>query len=108
MRTISMVALVAAGLLPIDDIQAQSLSDNVVKIGFLTDMSGGFADLADQRSVGAASMAIADYKKEMNPAFAIELVHADRQNKADTVSTKIKACQSTLEFTLSGYSSAPQ
>lgn len=83
MKKVSMVALVGTMLLSTGQVSAQSLSGNAVKVGVLTDMSGGFADLAGQGSVDAAGMAIADYKKEANPPFAIELVHADHQNKAD-------------------------
>lgn len=83
MKGVSSAVLVAALLLSASHASAQSLSDNTVKIGVLTDMSGGFADLAGQGSVDAAAMAIADFKKEVNPPFSIELVYADHQNKAD-------------------------
>jgi branched-chain amino acid transport system substrate-binding protein len=83
MKRVSIAALIAATLFSANQASGQSLSDNAVKIGILTDMSGGFADLAGQGSVDAASMAVADYKQEMNPPFAIELIYADHQNKAD-------------------------
>jgi len=42
---------------------AQKISDDVVKIGVLTDMSGTYSDLAGKGSVVAAEMAIEDYSK---------------------------------------------
>ncbi|WP_424932920.1 ABC transporter substrate-binding protein [Amaricoccus macauensis] len=58
------------------------VSDGVVKIGILTDMSGTYSDLAGQGAVTAAQMAIDDFGGEVAGA-PIELVSADHQNKAD-------------------------
>jgi branched-chain amino acid transport system substrate-binding protein len=58
------------------------VSDGVVKIGVLTDMSSLYADLSGQGSVIAARMAVEDFgaaKKGMK----VEIVSADHQNKAD-------------------------
>jgi branched-chain amino acid transport system substrate-binding protein len=57
------------------------ISDNVVKIGVLTDMSSLYADINGPGAVVAAQMAIDDF----GPAVGkkIELVQADVQNKAD-------------------------
>ncbi len=41
--------------------QAGKISGDAVKIGVLTDMSGGYSDLGGQGSVTAAQMAIADF-----------------------------------------------
>lgn len=59
-----------------------AISDGVVKIGVLTDMSGAYADTAGRGSVEAARMAVEDFggTVEGNP---IEVVFADHQNKAD-------------------------
>lgn len=67
-----------------------SVSDNVVRIGVLTDMSGIFADLGGSGSITAAQMAIDDFKARTAPAFKIELVSADHQNKADIASAKAR------------------
>jgi len=40
---------------------AQDVSDDVVKIGILNDMSGVYADTAGQGSVAAAELAIEDF-----------------------------------------------
>ncbi len=61
---------------------AQEVSDGVVKIGVLTDMSGTYSDLAGPGAVAAAEMAIADQGGKVL-GMPIELVVADHQNKAD-------------------------
>jgi len=58
-------------------------SQDTVKIGVLTDMSGIFADLGGSGSVTAAQMAIDDFKAQNSPSFKIELLSANHQNKAD-------------------------
>src|SRR5437870_1769820 len=64
-------------------IAQQKISDGVVKIGVLTDMSGLYSDLGGQGSVVAAQMAIDDFGKTVLGA-KIELVSADHQNNAET------------------------
>jgi branched-chain amino acid transport system substrate-binding protein len=67
------------------------LSDGVVKIGVLTDLSGTYSDLAGQGSVIATQMAIDDFKAmEKGKTFPIELVSADHQNKGDVASNKAR------------------
>lgn len=58
------------------------MSDDGVKIGVLTDMSGTYSDLAGAGSVWAAKKAVEDYLKE-NPGLKAEVISADHQNKAD-------------------------
>ena len=69
--------------------QAQ-ISDNMVRIGVLTDMSGAYSDLAGSGSVLATTMAVEDFKAQAKPAFAIEVVSADHQNKGDISSNKAR------------------
>jgi branched-chain amino acid transport system substrate-binding protein len=70
---------------------AIKLSDGVVKIGVLTDLSGLYSDLAGAGSVLAARMAIDDFvAQEKGRAFKIELVSADHQNKGDVASNKAR------------------
>jgi branched-chain amino acid transport system substrate-binding protein len=71
----SAVALLATGA------NAQ-ISDNVVKIGVLTDLSGAYSDLAGKGSVVAAEMAVADFGGKVKGA-PIQVVSADHQNKPD-------------------------
>jgi branched-chain amino acid transport system substrate-binding protein len=70
---------------------AAKISDGVVKIGILTDLSGLYSDLAGAGSVLAARMAIEDFQaQEKGKAFPIELVSADHQNKGDLASNKAR------------------
>jgi branched-chain amino acid transport system substrate-binding protein len=76
-----LVIMAAVGLLAAPAAQAQ-ISDGVIRIGVLTDMSSLYADLSGQGSVIAARMAVEDYgaaKKGMK----VEIVSADHQNKPD-------------------------
>lgn len=69
---------------------AAKISDGVVKIGILTDLSGLYSDLSGSGSVTAARMAIEDFQAREKPAFKIELVSADHQNKGDVASNKAR------------------
>ena len=65
--------------------QAQ-VSDGMIKIGVMNDMSGLYADIAGPGSVVAARMAVEDFgaaKKGMK----VEIVSADHLNKPDVGST---------------------
>jgi len=79
-----LVAALAVGLAvaaATDAAQAQ-ISDNVVKIGVLTDMSSLYADATGKGSVTAVQMAVADYGGKV-AGKPIEVVFADHQNKPD-------------------------
>src|SRR5437879_2343225 len=62
--------------------QQGKLSDDVVKIGVLTDMSGTYATYGGQGALVAAQMAVKDFGGKMF-GKPIEVVSADHQNKAD-------------------------
>jgi branched-chain amino acid transport system substrate-binding protein len=64
---------------------AEKISDGVVKIGVLTDMTGYYSDLAGPGSVLAAQMAAEDFGGKIGNA-KIVIVSADHQNKADIAS----------------------
>jgi branched-chain amino acid transport system substrate-binding protein len=61
--------------------QAQ-ISDGVIKIGVLSDMSSLYTDLAGAGSVVAAKMAVEDSGIEKR-GYKVEIVSADHQNKGD-------------------------
>ena len=61
---------------------AADISDNVIRIGFITDMSGVYSDVDGKGGVEAIKMAIADAGGEID-GKKIELLTADHQNKAD-------------------------
>jgi branched-chain amino acid transport system substrate-binding protein len=62
------------------------ISDNVVRIGVLTDMEGGFSELSGKGSVLAAQMAAEDYGGTV-AGKKIEIISADHQNKPDVASS---------------------
>ena len=63
---------------------AAGISDDVVKIGVLTDMSGVSADNSGKGSVAAAELAIEDFAKDKTVlGKPIELISADHQGKTD-------------------------
>jgi branched-chain amino acid transport system substrate-binding protein len=61
--------------------QAQ-ISDGVIKIGVMNDMSGLYADITGPGSVIAARMAVEDFGAEKK-GMKVEIVSADHQNKPD-------------------------
>ena len=65
------------------------LSDDVVKIGFITDISGPYADIDGMGGVEAIKMAIADFGGTIN-GKKIEFVYADHQNKSDIAANKAR------------------
>jgi branched-chain amino acid transport system substrate-binding protein len=66
------------------------VSDGLVKIGVLTDMSGTYSDLTGAGAVYATEMAVADFIAKEKPNFKIEIVSADHQNKADIAANKAR------------------
>lgn len=77
-KTIAALAILSAPL----SLLAQSVSDDVVKIAVLSDMSSLYADNSGHGSVAAAQMAIDDFGGRVL-GKKIELIAADNQNKAD-------------------------
>ena len=66
------------------------VSDGVVKIGVLTDLSGVYSDVAGKGTVVATQMAIDDFNAKEKPSFKIEIVSADHQNKGDIAANKAR------------------
>ena len=66
------------------------ISDNMVKIGVLTDMSGPYSGFGGRGSVVATRLAIEDCLKAECKGMKIELLSADHQNKADIASSKAR------------------
>jgi branched-chain amino acid transport system substrate-binding protein len=77
----TLVALGVAAALGAGTAQAQ-ISDNMIKIGVLTDMSSLYTDLAGAGSVAAARMAVEDSGIEKR-GIKVEIISADHQNKPD-------------------------
>jgi len=72
----------AAALLVTTSFAGAQVSDGVVKIGVLTDMTGLYSDLSGRGSVAAAQMAVEDFGGKVL-GKRIEVVAADHQNKPD-------------------------
>ena len=68
--------------------QAQ-VSNDVVKIGVLTDLSGAYSDLAGPGSVLAVKIAVEDFGGKVL-GKPIEVVSADHQNKGDIAANKAR------------------
>src|SRR5689334_9553509 len=81
----SLLALAVAGTFVAGSASAQ-ISDNVIKIGVLSDMSSLYTDLAGAGSVVAAKMAVEDSGIEKR-GYKVEFVSADHQNKPDVGSS---------------------
>ena len=81
-----LTSLLACGLGFSLTAQAQKISDDVVRIGVLSDMSGLYADTAGRGSVEAAKLAVEDFGGAV-AGKKIEVVWADHQNKADVGAT---------------------
>jgi branched-chain amino acid transport system substrate-binding protein len=62
--------------------QAQ-VTDGVVKIGVMNDMSGLYADISGPGALVAARMAVEDFQKTSKAGLKVEVVGADHQNKPD-------------------------
>jgi branched-chain amino acid transport system substrate-binding protein len=65
------------------------ISGDVVKIGFITDISGLYSDIDGAGGVEAIKMAIADFGGTVN-GTKIEFISADHQNKADVAASKAR------------------
>src|SRR6202046_5954092 len=65
------------------------ISDNVVRIGVLNDISGIFQDTNGMGSVEAARMAAEDFNGG-GKDIKVEIVYADHQNKADVGSAIVR------------------
>src|SRR5437899_13065541 len=80
----SLAAVVAAGLAlaASGGVANAQISDDVVKIGVLTDMSSLYADATGKGSLAAVQMAVADYGGKVK-GKPVEVISADHQNKPD-------------------------
>jgi branched-chain amino acid transport system substrate-binding protein len=78
--------LVSAALTTLAAGANAQISDGIIKIGVMNDMSGVYADVAGPGSVTAAKMAIEDFGAAAK-GMKVEVVSADHQNKPDVGST---------------------
>jgi len=81
-------AVAGAGAVMAGGAQAQ-MSGDVIRVGFITDMSGVYADIDGPAGADAIRMAIADMGGAIN-GKKIELLVADHQNKPDIAASKAR------------------
>lgn len=86
---LTQMSLAAAMLTAITTGATAQVSNNTVKIGVLTDLSGLYSDLSGQGSIVAARMAIEDFGKTVL-GKPIELISGDSHNKADVAANKAR------------------
>ncbi|SEI85771.1 ABC transporter substrate-binding protein [Achromobacter sp. NFACC18-2] len=86
---------------------AQGISDDVIRIGFITDMSGVYSDIDGKAGLDAVRMAIEDFGGSVN-GKKIEVVSADHQNKADVASARAREWfdQQKVDVIIAGTNSA--
>jgi branched-chain amino acid transport system substrate-binding protein len=83
------LALCATYAMGFTGMVAAQISGDVVKIGFITDMSGVYTDLDGAGGAEAIKMAIADFGGNIN-GKKIEVLVTDHQNKADVAASKAR------------------
>jgi branched-chain amino acid transport system substrate-binding protein len=106
-RAACAAVLAAAMLGAAGEAAAQKISDDVIRIGLIDDLSGLYADVGGVRGVEAIKMAIADAKGQLF-GKKIELVVADHQNKADIGASKAREWfdQGGVDMLIGGSNSA--
>ncbi len=86
MKKTLLTACAAAALMLQAGAAGAQMSDDKVKIGVLTDLSGTYSDLSGRGSAIAAQMAVDEFGGSVN-GKPIEVISADHQNKADIASS---------------------
>jgi len=79
----TLLSLAVAATCAVTGVAQAQISDGMVKIGVLNDMSGLYSDITGVGSLTAAKMAVEDYVKATNSKLKIEVVGGDHQNKPD-------------------------
>lgn len=83
MKSLTIAAFAATVTLAVSTGAAQAqISDDVVKIGVLTDMSSLYADATGKGSLIATEMAVADYGGKVK-GKPVQVISGDHQNKPD-------------------------
>ncbi|MBP1202093.1 branched-chain amino acid transport system substrate-binding protein [Duganella sp. 1411] len=86
---LTQLSLAAAMLTAVMAGATAQVSNDAVKIGVITDLSGLYSDLSGQGSIAAARMAIEDFGKTVL-GKPIELLTADSHNKADVAASRAR------------------
>ncbi len=106
LKTITL-AVSAALALGIGASASAQISNDTIKIGFISDMSGLYSDIDGAGGVEAIKMAIADMGGAIN-GKKIELLTVDHQNKADIAASKAREWidQQGVDMIIGGTNSA--
>jgi len=83
------LAVIGLGMVAGSRAAAQGISDDVIRIGFITDMASVYADASGSGALEAIRMAIEDAGGEIH-GKKIELLFADHQMKADLASSRAR------------------
>ncbi len=89
LKAMSLAVSAAAAAFSFAAPASAQISGDVIKIGFITDISGVYSDIDGQGGAEAIKFAIADMGGAIN-GKKIELVVADHQNKADVAASKAR------------------
>ena len=100
------LAFGATALIATGAVTAQ-ISGDVVRIGFITDISGPLADNDGSGGLEAIRMAVADFGSQV-AGKPIEVLSADHQNKADIAAAKARewADREGIDMIVGGANSA--
>ncbi|MGV2288456.1 ABC transporter substrate-binding protein [Trinickia sp. YCB016] len=106
-RVAGSLALTTAAWLAAAPLQQAVADENQVTIGFITDLSGLYADIDGKGGLTAVQMAIDDFGGKVN-GKPIKLLYADHQNKADIAATTARKWIDTegLDMLVGGTNSA--
>ena len=106
-KPLTAMALAMASLFGLSVTAQAQVSNDTIKIGFITDMSGVYADVDGPAGAEAIKMAIADFGGSVN-GKKIEFISADHQNKADIAASKAREWfdQQGLDVLIGGTNSA--
>ena len=101
--TLRLAALAAALALasPSGRAQGERISDGVVRIGLLLDLSSLYADITGEGSAHAVRMAVEDFGGKVL-GKPVEVLVADHQNKADIASSKTREWFDTQKLDIIG------
>lgn len=103
-RTLAMAGAAFAAAMPVHQAMAD---ENTVTIGFITDMSGLYADIDGKGGLTAVQMAVEDFGGKVN-GKPIKVLSADHQNKADIAASTARQWMDTqgLDLLIGGTNSA--
>ncbi|MDR5886341.1 ABC transporter substrate-binding protein [Vreelandella janggokensis] len=89
LKTFALSSIVLAMGSATSAMASNGFSDDAVRIGVLTDMSGIYTDLSGEAAVEAVRMAVEDFGGEVG-GVPIEVTYGDHRNRADTGASRAR------------------